>query len=411
MIFEVQAYQSLGTLDFLTARAELHRLLPGESQPQAMSEGLSPIDVYPTLGLQIMYNIYDRFSAAELEVPAKVVFQNKELLSLSWAELLTWFKSLDPSVEISDKDFISWKYGIAVFAPEHRSQPDVHPTSITVFSRKHFYVKDGIPDPADIHSFHLHAAFVENVPRPQAAPAELSEALATIFSGTSEQGLLLWSGIPIAFSYAQDLPKCLPAWLELLQVMLNQSTGQHQLQLDCPAFTADWQLQWDEKFLRIKSHWTQAGGLESALNSSTYEVNQPLLLKAEFLAEWKILLRQTLDSLDIAGIHLPEQAIIHRLFQQLPTFGKFYREEQKLVTTKASGRKQVDLRKLPGWLQPLLVLLILSFVLIPVWWLSKDESSPFWMLESLPRILLYISPFLLIVAVIVYRRLSAFKKT
>ena len=73
-------------------------------------------------------------------------------------------------------------------------------------------------------------------------------------------------------------------------------------------------------------------------------------------------------------------------------------------------RKQLNFRTLPIWGQAIVVLLCLAFVIIPVWLLSKDEESPFWFWRNMPRILLYISPFIAIGVYWLYKMIRLRKK-
>lgn len=76
----------------------------------------------------------------------------------------------------------------------------------------------------------------------------------------------------------------------------------------------------------------------------------------------------------------------------------------------SNQRQQINLRNLPCWGQVVVVVLSLIFVIVPVWLLRKDEESPFWLWKSMPRILLYISPFILIGVYWLYHIMKLKKK-
>ncbi|MCB0565585.1 MAG: hypothetical protein H6558_12180 [Lewinellaceae bacterium] len=410
MQFELRPYKTIGPLVFGDSRADVRECFDNAPEVVAMAEGRLPNEQYKSSGIFVIYDKYDRFAAAEISRPAQPTFEKKNLLSIPWEELITWFRKLDPKLEESEKDFVSFKLGISAFAPNKDKNPKVLPTSITVFRENFFYVKDGIPDPQDVNSFHLHVAHVEPIEQQNLTFDGIEQAFQTAFAKNREFALLLWNGVPIKFTYTVDLPLMLKTVLSMLEALIEKGTGTHTLEFDCPAFTTRWDLKWDEKFIQIESHWDKVdGGYEAALNEEAEEIFKLLLLKKEFVFEWKMLLQQCRQAFELSGASLNQVIdrelirLLRKLERQISHFGKFYKKQEKLITTQADDRKKVDFRKLPQWAQYILIALILVLVVVPAYLLSKDKNSPFWMLKNLRPIVLYLTPFLLITFYWIYR--------
>ena len=144
MEIEIIPYQQVGAFHFNALRSQSREILIDHYDDlycHARTDGKAPDDTYAKLGLEFIYTKYNRLGAVEMSVPANPIFQGKSLLKMSWGELYVWFQQMDPEIEVSDKDFISYKFGISAFAPTKNEDLNVLPTSITVFETNFFQQK------------------------------------------------------------------------------------------------------------------------------------------------------------------------------------------------------------------------------------------------------------------------------
>lgn len=414
MKWQIQTYHSVGPFQLGKKRADMRQVLSKPPEVQAMTETRPPLDAYVAEGIYIAYDKFDVSGAIELKAPAQAIFQNKNLLQLPYTQALAWFQELDPDTEEDKEHFVSWKHGILFHAPQKETNPETIADTITVFREDFFNVKHGIPDPADVNSFHIHVAHVEPVSSSIKNFENIQTALGTIFSNNREEGFLIWNGIPIPFSYSQDLPNLLTPFLDICIKIQDHPTGSLVQDLVCDAFSSKWEIQWDEKFLKISSQWSSvSGGYESALNQ---EICRDLLvLKKEFLTEWKLLFKQCNEAIQESRVKISQDGArpvekLKKVERSISAFGKFYQKEREVFSTDFEGRKIVQLKNLPKIAQGILVILILSFVVIPVWFLSKDKDSPFWFWENISDILLFVVPFILIAAYVGLKMIKAWRE-
>jgi len=207
MKFEIHPYQSVGAIHFDKKRNENRAQFEVLPEVHAMTDGQLPIDAYEDWGVFVVYDKYNRCGEVEIRRPANVMFEGKDLLAMTWQELLEWFQNLDAEIQESHKDFVSFKYGIGIYAPEKKEDPTILPESITIFRKDFFSIKKEIPNPFDVKSFHIQAAFVESILSNKKSFPSVSDAMKNIFSKNKEFGIFLWNLTPVRFSYSEDLPQ------------------------------------------------------------------------------------------------------------------------------------------------------------------------------------------------------------
>lgn len=410
MPVDFRPYEGYGPLEFGLKRAANRARMEGDFEARAMADGELPMDVYEDKGVFIAYDQYDRCGAIEVFPPGQVMFEGKDLLQLPWAELRDWFHQLDPDLDESEKGWVSYKYGIWAIPKMSVPGPKQSPKYLTLFRKDFFYVKNGIPDPQDISSFHLQVAYVEPIQEIRQTFPRFTEAWQSIFARNREYAILSWNSIPLRFSYQEDLPTLLEPLLGFVQAIIEHPTGNYDLSLECRTFSTQWSAQWNEQVIQIKGDWNRMeGGFAEVLNDKTHDINQVTVLKSEFLAEWKMLFHQCIQAFDLskAKLNRPADQELWKKLQdvekQIPAFGKFYKAGQKVLSTEASGRKIVDLKKLPQWAQTAMALLIVTFVVVPVYLLSRNQDSIFWMWKNVYPLILFMLPFLLITFYWIYR--------
>jgi len=393
MELEIKPYQSFGPLHYGIPRSEGRSFIEEEPKTELMSNGSVPNDTYEKLRLYVIYDKYNKLAGAEIQRPCKPIFQGKNLLKMPWNESLAWFKKMDPEVQETHKEFISYKFGIAVYAPSKNENPESLPKTITVFKKDYFNQKVGIPQAEHLESFFIQNAYVEAIPEKNEKFETVSQAMQGVFSRNKENGIILWNEIPVKFNYTFDLPVLLPQFVSMLQDILTKEEGEQLVELKCGSFETVWKVKWNKKYVLLNSDWKLVSGSYSgALN----EVNQLTLLRSEFLAEWKMLLQQCHSAFETSGatISNAEEAeiidAVKQLEKRIKNFGKFYRDASPSVVTKnAEGRIEVDLNHLSKGFKWLLGTGIIVSVFFLSWYLMRHMGNPFWMLEALIPVLMY----------------------
>lgn len=143
-------------------------------------------------------------------------------------------------------------------------------------------------------------AFIEGVNPEKKEHTSLENALNDLFRRNREMAILLWCGIPLAWSYNEDIPALIEPLLEGLETLQNvEQEKSFRLKLDSRGFRATWNLQARNGQLTIDAKWYQVrGNYHDVLNCFgplSYSVQ-------EFLYEWKLLLEQCLVAIREAGI-------------------------------------------------------------------------------------------------------------
>ncbi len=390
MEIEWNPYESVGEFKFGSRRSE-NREIWSEHDTKlychARTDGKAPDDSYEDFGIVLIYNKYNRFSAVEVRKPSSVVYNGDDLLSRTWAELVSAFDAVDPDLVVSEKDLVSYKYGIAIFAPEKDENLNVLPTSITLIARDFFSTKIGIPSLERVKSFHIQAGFLEPMDRIGSLTKDFDNHLYQAWRNNRERGILLWNQIPIAFSYSGDLPAIAGTVIRMLKTIWIGRDGSEEFKVICGSFSALWKFRWNDEYILIDSEWEEVeGGYVTALNSTFDSVNQLTVGKHEFLAEWKVVLVQiseTLsrcDQLTSEEKKWKEEAGI--LIRRIPGFGKFYQGSENVVSTITDGRKVVNFSKSRLMIRTGIVIGLILLIVAPVYWVAREQEDPYWLFRD-----------------------------
>lgn len=97
-----------------------------------------PEDHFSDLGIFIEYKQPDVCDSIQLVKPLNPIWRGKQLLDTPFSELVKWFLEIDPDRELDDTGFTSYKYGVGVYAPNYKEDPDCLPESIIIFSKGYY---------------------------------------------------------------------------------------------------------------------------------------------------------------------------------------------------------------------------------------------------------------------------------
>ena len=101
-------------------------------------ESVHPCDYFEDVACFVYYDTNARAEAVEFARSAKVVLDDLDLFSTSYAGLEGFMKSVDQNLQMDDDGFTSFARGVGVWAPAAADEPEQPPESIIVFSRGYF---------------------------------------------------------------------------------------------------------------------------------------------------------------------------------------------------------------------------------------------------------------------------------
>ena len=142
----------------------------------------------------------------------------------------------------------------------------------------------------DLTGMRLQPGFVEGIKADGKQFATLAAAYRHIFRRNLEYAIFLWNGLPVRFSYPEDLPGIIENLIEMLYTIQHPAAQPETVyEFKTPNLRYRWQIEIEDEDVTIASTWDQVPGrYESALN----QLGMIRMPRREFLCEWKIMLRQ-----------------------------------------------------------------------------------------------------------------------
>jgi hypothetical protein len=180
----------------------------------------------------------------------------------------------------------------------------------------------------DLCDLYLQPGFVEGVIADQKRFATLEQAYRHIFRRNLEYAILLWNGIPVKFSYPEDLSAMTSQLIAMLDYVQHPETASQQnYEFRTPNLHTLWQVQCDPETVTIEGFWYEIPGhYEAALN----HVGLIHMPRYPFLYEWKLLLKQLIQAIaDAEAILTKPKArqqleTLKRIEANIPHWGRFY---------------------------------------------------------------------------------------
>lgn len=291
---EIDSYKSVGPIVFGSTRGENRKHFAVNPKTPAVVDGGMPGDHYEDLGIYVMYDKYNRCAGAECFRPSSVLFDGKNLLRHTYKELYDFFKQRDPNLVEGEMEFTSYKFGIAVFDPDHLEKPTDACQWIAVFRENYFNRKIGVTDPTIFSTFTIQPGFVEGIEEENKTYQTVEEAFSDMFRRNTESLIIQWNSFPVRFNYTADIPAMLTTWIEMISKVSTGNSGEHTLVMKSNQVEAVWNLSWTTDRIKIQSHWKKVNGdYEDVLN----EYGEVNMLRSEFLGEWKMVLQQIAHAL------------------------------------------------------------------------------------------------------------------
>ncbi len=174
----------------------------------------------------------------------------------------------------------------------------------------------------------LQPGFVEGIEADGKRFSSLAEAYRYVFRGNLEYAIMLWNGLPVRFSYRDDLSNMVDNLIDMLSHMqhpVGESVVLYEIRT--PHLQYRWRMGIDSEIVTIEGFWQRVpGGYESALN----QLGMIRMPRLAFLCEWKLLLQQFIQAISDAGAVLTQLEARNQLQSleileaQIPSRGRFY---------------------------------------------------------------------------------------
>lgn len=327
---DITPFVSAGPVVFNLTRDEIRKQLALKPKTPAVIEGGMPGDEYDELGIYVMYDKYNRCAGVECFRPSSVLFEGKNLLRHTYKELYDFFKQRDSQLVEGEMEFTSYKYGIAVFDPDHLEKPTEACEWIAVFRKNYFNRKIGVSDPTIFSTFTIQPGFVEGIERSGRTYVTVEEAFSDMFRRNTESLMMLWNSFPIQFNYTEDIPALLLAWVEMISRVSSSDSGKHKALLKSNNLDAVWDLSWTAQYVEITSHWNKVSGDYTEV---LHEFDRITMLRSEFLGEWKLLLQQVAQAMTDSGCKINDRDAVlfmkkvKELNKTIKHGGRYYTKE------------------------------------------------------------------------------------
>jgi hypothetical protein len=181
---------------------------------------------------------------------------------------------------------------------------------------------------SDLTGLWLQPGFVEGIVADRKYFATLAEAYRHIFRRNLEYAILLWNGLPVRFSYQDDLSAMASSLIAMLHAVQHpETTSRASYKFQTPNLETRWQVESDPGIVTIEGFWHRVPGhYEAALNQLGM-IHMPRLA---FLCEWKLLLQQFTKAIADAEAVLTQPEArnqlqtLHSLEASISSRGRFY---------------------------------------------------------------------------------------
>lgn len=138
MVFQFVPYSAVGELKFSMERMNVRRILGLPSKEfKKTTSSKNTTDDYGKL--HIYYNSEDELEAIEFfGKNSEVFFQSQNLCELNFKEAAALLSREDDNIEFESDGLVSNQLGIALYAPEHQSNPSTAVETFLFFRKGYF---------------------------------------------------------------------------------------------------------------------------------------------------------------------------------------------------------------------------------------------------------------------------------
>lgn len=146
----------------------------------------------------------------------------------------------------------------------------------------------------------VQPAFVEGIVPEERTFETIPEAFRFIFRNNREYGIVLWNGLPVRFSYTEDLPLMIEPLTALWTGLLADEWQTLDCTLETPAFHLSWEVERGEgDAIVIRQYCSRIDG---NYRENLEELSIISLSCNTFLREWKLVIAQLCEACRRSGI-------------------------------------------------------------------------------------------------------------
>lgn len=180
--------------------------------------------------------------------------------------------------------------------------------------------------------------FIIQVCNPYPRPLEPNDTFYSVmdvavsaFPNVTESWYLIWMGVSLPISYDDDFIRCtIPS---VLQKMLDQPEGEIEGGPAEQSYSFWWKVSWKNAEIEIVAEWERPpcrSEIRELLKSKCSTLKLPL---ADFLAEWKMLLRKYIEIYEemkkkyqINLVYPNSYLELQELVRSIPRYGSMYQD-------------------------------------------------------------------------------------
>jgi hypothetical protein len=168
--------------------------------------------------------------------------------------------------------------------------------------------------------FYVQASNPRRRQRPEAA-LSLGDALRSAYERHTESLYVVWRGVPVRIGYAEPFGVLLPELLGLLERLLAEPAGGGDYGINEHGLAFRWRISWADGMITLHGSWFVVPGELEAVLATRAEVTVPV---ADFLAEWKVPLRNVIAAIDGVAIEGDPLDRVKRIEAAIPRPGGLY---------------------------------------------------------------------------------------
>lgn len=136
MEYKIEPYIGVGPVRFGMTIEEVRSALSGKARPSHRTLVEDPLkDAFDEVGMDALYDVAGTCQVLNFGLPARPTLLGQPLLGRPFREMLEWFASIDPAVEVNDESLISHRFGVSLYAEIAIYEPDTPTEVVVVFSR------------------------------------------------------------------------------------------------------------------------------------------------------------------------------------------------------------------------------------------------------------------------------------
>lgn len=139
MAIDLVSYECAGSIRFGMLRQEVRSLFTGPAR-SVSSTMYTPVerDQFVVAGTVVEYDTNGRCVFVEVGMEADPRFMGRQLVSVPYRQIAAWFREMDPDIEEDGAGLISRRYGIALYAPSAKKDPDEPVEAAAAFVRGYY---------------------------------------------------------------------------------------------------------------------------------------------------------------------------------------------------------------------------------------------------------------------------------